>query len=184
MNKLPVLGLMLGDVTGIGPEVTLKALAAEAAADDCQYLLICDEKVLSRLNEKLSLKLPLKKFTGYGDSGKFFVCNPLAEALPEILPAGSPLAASASVAWLRDGGQRCLRGELDALVTAPVNKKSILDAGHKFVGQTEFLSELAGAPKVLTNSEAFTESVQGLQTALDLDPELNRRLKRKKFGWF
>jgi len=48
------------------------------------------------------------------------------------------------VAWLTEGGRRCLRGELDALVTAPVNKESIIRAGHKFVGQTEFLSELAG----------------------------------------
>ena len=38
-----------------------------------------------------------------------------------------------------------MRGELDALVTAPVNKESIIRAGHKFIGQTEFLSELAGA---------------------------------------
>jgi 4-hydroxythreonine-4-phosphate dehydrogenase len=160
------LGISLGDVTGIGPEVTLKALAAEAAADDCQYLLIGDEKVLARLNEKLSLKLPLKKFTGYGGSGKFFVCNPLAEALPEILPAGSPLAASASVAWLRDGGQRCLRGELDALVTAPVNKKSILDAGHKFVGQTEFLSELAGTKRTAMMLLGTDERGRWLRVAL------------------
>jgi 4-hydroxythreonine-4-phosphate dehydrogenase len=44
---------------------------------------------------------------------------------------------------LLDGADRCLRGELDALVTAPVNKKSIISAGYQFIGQTEFLSELA-----------------------------------------
>ena len=87
------------------------------------------------------LSLPLEKFSGYGSAGKFFVTNPLAEPLPENLPAGSPPAANAAVAALRDGAERCLRRELDALVTAPVNKEAIIRAGHKFVGQTEFLRE-------------------------------------------
>jgi 4-hydroxythreonine-4-phosphate dehydrogenase len=141
------LGISLGDVTGVGPEVTLKAIASEAAADDYNYLLIGDEGVLTRLNQKLSLNLPLKKFSSYGVGGRFFVFNPLTEPLPDKLPAGSPLAANASVAWLRDGGERCLRGELNGLVTAPVNKESIIRAGHKFVGQTEFLSELASTKR-------------------------------------
>jgi 4-hydroxythreonine-4-phosphate dehydrogenase len=138
------IGIPLGDVTGVGPEVALKAVAAEAAHDDTKYLLIGDETLLRQLNEKLSLHLPLEEFSGYDAPGKFFITNPRTEPLPEKMPAGAAAAAKASVAWLRDGGQRCVRGELAALVTAPVNKESIIRAGHKFVGQTEFLSELAG----------------------------------------
>ncbi len=191
------IGISLGDVTGVGPEVALKAVAAESKTDDTKYLFIGDEKILRQLNEKLSLNLQLQKFSSYHASGNFFVTNPTGSAgfqpassseqpkpspagmpaLPENLPAGSSLAAHASVAWLRDGGERCLRGELDALVTAPVNKESIIHAQSelilqaggasvlasrerleasprqmarqeprptKFVGQTEFLSELAG----------------------------------------
>jgi 4-hydroxythreonine-4-phosphate dehydrogenase len=141
------IGVTLGDVTGIGPEVTLKAIAAEAASDDTRYLLIGDENYAHRLNEKLGSQLPLKKFSGYGAAGKIFIANPLAKPLPENLPAGSPVAANAAVAFLRDGAERCLRRELDALVTAPVNKESIIRAGHKFVGQTEFLSTLAGTKR-------------------------------------
>jgi 4-hydroxythreonine-4-phosphate dehydrogenase len=141
------IGISLGDVTGVSPEVTLKALTAEAARDHTKYLLIGDEKILARLNEKLSLALPLKRFSNYRDDGRFFVVNPLAEPLAVNLSPGAPSAANASVCWLRDGVQRCLRGELDALVTAPVNKASIIRAGHKFVGQTEFLSELASATR-------------------------------------
>jgi 4-hydroxythreonine-4-phosphate dehydrogenase len=141
------IGTSLGDVTGVGPEVALKAVAAEAGRDETKYLLIGDENCVHQLNSSLGLDLPLKKFSGYGDSGKFFITNPLTELLPENLPPGSPLAARASVAWLRDGGERCLRGELDALITAPVNKEAIIRAGHKFIGQTEFLSELANAKR-------------------------------------
>ena len=82
------------------------------------------------------------------------------------MPAGSPPAANASVAWLRDGGQRCLRGELDALVTAPVNKESIIRAGHKFVGQTEFLSELAGAKRTAMMLLGTDERGRWLRVAL------------------
>jgi 4-hydroxythreonine-4-phosphate dehydrogenase len=170
------LGISLGDVTGIGPEVTLKALAAEASADDCKYLLIGDEGALARLNQQLSLNLPLEKFSSYSDAGKFFVANPLSEPLPENLPAGAPLAANASVAWLRDGGKRCLRGELDGLVTAPVNKESIVramskggptaSANRKFVGQTEFLSELADTQRTAMMLLGTDERGRWLRVAL------------------
>ena len=160
------LGISLGDITGVGPEVALKAVAAEAATDDIRYLFIGDEKILSRLNEKLALHLPLKKFSNFSESGRFFVVNPSGEALPENLPAGGPLAANASVSWLHDGGQRCLRGELDALVTAPVNKESIIRAGHKFVGQTEFLSELANAKSTAMMLLGTDERGRWLRVAL------------------
>jgi 4-hydroxythreonine-4-phosphate dehydrogenase len=160
------LGISLGDVTGVGPEVALKAIAAEAAADDTKYLLIGDAEILQRLNEKFSLNLPLKKFSRHNDGGKFFVFNPLAEPLPEKLPAGSPLAANAAVAALREGGQRCRRGELQALITAPVNKEAIIRAGHKFVGQTEFLSELAGTRRTAMMLLGADERDRWLRVAL------------------
>jgi 4-hydroxythreonine-4-phosphate dehydrogenase len=141
------IGITLGDVTGVGPEVTLKALAASESLDDARYLLIGDAGCLRRLNQKLGLNLPLQTFSDQNQPGRFFISNPLREPLPENLEAGSPSAASAAVAWLKEGAERCLRRELDALVTAPVNKANIVRAGHAFVGQTEFLSQLAGADR-------------------------------------
>jgi 4-hydroxythreonine-4-phosphate dehydrogenase len=161
------IGITLGDVPGIGPEVTLKAIAAEAQKDDTRYLLIGEADSTHRLNQKTKLNLPLKKFTGYGDSGRFFIANPLAKPLPESLPAGSPAAARAAVASLRDGAERCLRRELDALVTAPVNKESIVRAGYKnFTGQTEFLSELARARRTAMMLLGHDELGRWLRVAL------------------
>lgn len=160
------IGISLGDVTGVGPEVALKAIAAEAAADETKYLLIGDEDCLRRLNASPGLNLPLKKFSGYGATGRFFIFNPLAEPLPKNLPTGSPLAANAAVAALHDGGHRCLRGELEAIVTAPVNKESIIRAGHKFVGQTEFLSELAGTKRTAMMLLGTDERGRWLRVAL------------------
>jgi len=139
------IGISLGDATGIGPEVALKAVAAEVSRDNTRYLLIGDTREAERVRQRLGLNLPLEMFSGYDRPGRCFIANPSAESLPADLPAGSPAAARAAVAWLRDGAERCLRRELDALVTAPVNKETIIRTGQPFIGQTEFLSELARA---------------------------------------
>jgi 4-hydroxythreonine-4-phosphate dehydrogenase len=161
------IGISLGDVTGIGPEVTLKAIAAEATSDRTRYLLIGDRDCALRLNQKSGLNLPLKNFTNYREPGRLFVTNPSAKPLPKKLPAGSPAAARAAVAALRDGAERCLRRELDALVTAPVNKEAIIRAGHKnFVGQTEFLSGLARVKRTAMMLLGHDERGRWLRVAL------------------
>ena len=76
------------------------------------------------------------------------------------------MAAHAAIASLRDGAERCLRHELDALVTAPVNKESIIRAGHKFTGQTEFLSELAKAKRTAMMLLGHDERGRWLRVAL------------------
>ncbi|MBI3851694.1 MAG: 4-hydroxythreonine-4-phosphate dehydrogenase PdxA [Verrucomicrobia bacterium] len=141
------IGISLGDVTGIGPEVTLKALASESRLDDTRYLLIGDLECARRLNDQLGLKLPLQLLSDANAGDRFILHNPLPEPLPAGLTAGSPAAARAALAWLKDGAERCLRHELDALVTAPLNKESILRSGQPFIGQTEFLSQLAGTER-------------------------------------
>jgi len=160
------IGISLGDVTGVGPEVALKALAAEAGRDDTRYLIIGDAGELDRVNRRTGLNLPLQAFGTPDSPGRFFITNPLAEALPAALPAGATAAANASVAWLAEGGRRCLRGELDALVTAPVNKESIIRAGHAFVGQTEFLSVLANTDHTAMMLLGHDERGRWLRVAL------------------
>jgi len=140
-----LIGIAIGDAGGIGPEVALKALSAELKNDATRYLLIGDGLRLRGLNESLRLGLELSEFTGASPSGRVLVRNPLKDALPPDGQPGSVAAANAALAWLKAGAAWCLNRELDALVTAPVNKESILRAGHSFVGQTELLSQLAGA---------------------------------------
>ncbi len=143
------IGMTIGDVTGIGPEVTLKALAADWKQSEIHYLLIGGLEFLQELNRRLGLNLPLAaSHVGEVRPEQIPVCDPLlSHPLPRELPAGAPAAARAALAYLKEGAQRCLRGGLDALVTAPVNKESILRTGERFVGQTEFLSQLAGTER-------------------------------------
>ena len=143
------IGISLGDVTGIGPEVTLKALASEISTDDARYLIVGDAPLLRELNSRLRLNLGLETYQGPGSAGRLCVANPLSQSLPQGMALGAAPAAHAAVAWLEDGAKRCLRCELDVLVTAPVSKDAIIRAGHAFVGQTEFLSQLAGTDRTV-----------------------------------
>jgi 4-hydroxythreonine-4-phosphate dehydrogenase len=160
------IGITLGDVTGIGPEVTLKALAREAQADDARYLIIGDAEHARRTNLHLGLNLPIKDYRGKTDSGRIFVHNPLRDALPPDLVEGSPAASRAAVSWLKDAAERCLTQELNAMVTAPVSKENIIRAGHAFVGQTEYLSQLAGTDHTVMMLLGHDERERWLRVAL------------------
>jgi 4-hydroxythreonine-4-phosphate dehydrogenase len=143
------IGISLGDVTGIGPEVTLKALAVEAQLSKARFLLIGDPDYLDRLNTQLGLNLPLRPYTGKDAEGQIFVHNPFGEVLSADLVEGSPTASRAAVAWLTDGAERCLNQEINALVTAPVSKENIIRSGQAFIGQTEFLSRIAQTERTI-----------------------------------
>ena len=150
MNGQPqqssTIAIALGDAGGIGPEVALKAVASELAADDSRYLLIGDEALVRLLNEQLGLRLDIHSTTEAKPSDRITVSNPLPATVPHsaFRVPHSPEAARAAIAWLKHGAELCLRGKAAALVTAPVNKESIINSGeHDFVGQTELLSALA-----------------------------------------
>ena len=142
------IGIALGDVTGIGPEVALKALAVELRKPaDVQYTIIGDSDIVQALNRQLALDLPFEVTNTKPPPGTISFINDLGEPLPSDLRQGAPEAARSAVAWVKAGAERCRRGELDALVTAPVNKEAIIRAGIPFVGQTELLSQVAGTDR-------------------------------------
>jgi 4-hydroxythreonine-4-phosphate dehydrogenase len=144
------IGIALGDFTGIGPEVTLKALADRELTRNQKYLLIGDERRTRELNEALGMQLPLETASdsGSSSSAQFLLFDPVEGGLPPILAPGCEPAARAALVYLRVGAEGCLAGDLSALVTAPVNKEAILRTGEQFIGQTEFLASLAGGARV------------------------------------
>ena len=116
-----MIAIALGDPAGIGPEVTAKALAAELPRDGTEYVILGDHPLVRPLQS---------------------------ERVRLIAPPGATIPAEAAMACLKAGAELCVRGEAKALVTAPVSKEAIIRAGYKdFVGQTEYLSALAGTTR-------------------------------------
>ncbi len=162
-----LIAIALGDAGGIGPEVALKAVAAELDKDDSRYLLIGDAPSLLALNLNFGLNLPLAGEKRSPEKARVRIRHLLPEPLTANLQVGRPEHARAAMAWLREGARMCLRGEADALVTAPVNKESIIRSGEKdFVGQTELLSALAKTERTAMMLLGCDERQRWLRVAL------------------
>jgi 4-phospho-D-threonate 3-dehydrogenase / 4-phospho-D-erythronate 3-dehydrogenase len=179
-----MLAIALGDPTGIGPEISLKAVVAELPRDTETYLLIGDEDLALHINYTLGLNLPLQRHDECSADTRVRVVNPSAKLTPN-LSAGAPEAARASLAWLKHGAELCLRGETTALVTAPVNKEAIIRAGeNSFVGQTELLSEMANTTRTAMMLLGCDDRNRWLRVALATVHvpirEVAARLKREK----
>lgn len=194
------LGITLGDPTGIGPEVVAGAIQSLASEPGCQYVLIGDLGVIERAFRARGLPSPR---TLSGADSLFLetvaAVEPPGPALFADLPVGGDEAARAAVGWLRFGGEACIQGQLDGVVTGPVSKESILRSGIPFIGQTEFLSGLAQCQRsgmmllgpddrgrwlrvLLATTHlplrdvASSLSVSGLETSIDLAVEACRLL--------
>jgi 4-hydroxythreonine-4-phosphate dehydrogenase len=142
-----VITLACGDPSGIGPEVVLKALALELPMDTCSYRLHGHYSQLLQINQTLKLGLFLAS-ADHSSAARLVVVPDSEElrrdTLLEPFSRGSE-AARLAMAWLSSAAQDCLHGNAQALVTAPVCKETIMNAGYSdFVGQTEFLADLAG----------------------------------------
>lgn len=158
-----VVAISLGDITGIGPEVALKALAREPA--DFRFVIIGDAAHVRKLARRFSPELAFGDYST-GCTHRFSILQSSQDPLSERLQPGAAEAANAAFHWLHEGAKRCLSGEFDALVTAPVNKEAIVNAGHSFVGQTELLSTLANAKRTAMMLLGHDDRGQWLRVAL------------------
>ncbi len=149
MNTVPItLAVTLGDPTGIGPELALRALSTVLADEpDTRYVVVGDPGLVSRLGGVAGIGTELPAFRLDSTAPARVTLASTGTPLPPCGPPSPTDAANAAVAWLRFAAEGCLRGAFDGLVTGPVNKQSILEAGHRFVGQTEFLAEISGAAR-------------------------------------
>jgi 4-hydroxythreonine-4-phosphate dehydrogenase len=142
-----------GDPNGIGPEITLKALARLPRKMRVRVVLAGSLKTLLELNAKLDDPLPLLESPAVGpaaQSGCIPVWEPSCAA--DFTPAyGKVQAAAGRVAaeGIERGVRACLDGAVEALVTAPASKEALHLAGYHYPGQTEMISELAGCKRTI-----------------------------------
>jgi 4-hydroxythreonine-4-phosphate dehydrogenase len=150
----PLLAITLGDPSGIGPEIVLKALDRGDLYRRCRPLLIGDRRILARAAAYEGVPaLRLDPVSSPAD-GRYqpgwvtFV--DLENAPPQDCPVGEVSAASgrAAVAYVQRACDLCLAGSADAMVTAPLNKDAMNQAGFAYAGHTELLTERTNAEKV------------------------------------
>jgi len=150
---------------GIGPEVALKALAVECNAQDVGYLVIGDVQHLRALNRQLGLNLPLEDYTGTCFRAKFQFTILGRNRYPPNSRRVQPRQPG-SVAGCGEGARRCLSHELLAMVTAPVNKESIVPRRPELCRPDGILSELADAKRTAMMLLGEDEHGRWLRVAL------------------
>lgn len=140
MSPAP-LGLSLGDPAGVGPEIVAKAWAALRATGPA-FMVIGDA-------ELLRTAAAVRRVSGGADAGAVFgEAIPVLDvplAAPVVAGQPSPAHAEAIVRWIETGVGLALSGQISGLVTAPIAKAPLYEAGFKFPGHTEFLAELTAA---------------------------------------
>lgn len=142
---LPPLALTPGEPAGIGPD--LCALLAADTPCPAPLVLIADREMLAARAALLGVAQPWPEYRP-GMAAPISVLHvPVARmVLPGRLEGANALYVLDS---LRRAVAGCLDGEFSGLVTGPVHKGVLNDAGLRFSGHTEFLAELTGVPRVV-----------------------------------
>ena len=150
-KTLPRIGITIGDAAGIGPEITLKALADEDIRKICHPIIIGDASFLRRMSHDLILPLELKeikKGEKIPNESDGILIYDLANLPNEIvLGQDASVTGKAAAENIETAVNLWREKEIDAIATAPISKKAIQMGGYNFPGHTEFLAELTGTKK-------------------------------------
>ncbi|HKP86225.1 MAG TPA: 4-hydroxythreonine-4-phosphate dehydrogenase PdxA [Blastocatellia bacterium] len=152
-HTTPRVGITTGDPAGIGPEIALKSVAEPEVREACRPVLIGDAEELRSQARKIGLPCDYRALSE-GDLSRAAFDEPVicdTGSAPERARWGvvSPAGGRAAVRAIESGVRLCLRADLDAIATAPINKEALRMAGSPFPGHTEMLASLCGSGDVL-----------------------------------
>ena len=138
----------MGDPAGIGPEVVLKAVAEEEVLRCCRPIIIGDAQLLAHNARTLDLQCGYQ-IVRQGEPFPDRISNPLIFHLDNIAGHIEPgiesgLAGKAAAGYIEAAVELCAAGSIDAIATAPINKRALFLGGYSFPGHTEFLAHLTG----------------------------------------
>jgi 4-hydroxythreonine-4-phosphate dehydrogenase len=142
MPEISVIALTPGEPAGVGPDIAVR-LAQQAPP--YALVLIADPAMLDARAQQLHLAFAAREWNGRDAAGPGVYVLPVKAKHP--VKAGQLDVANARyvIETLTSAVAGCLRGEFDALVTGPVHKGLINDAGIAFTGHTEFLAAQSSA---------------------------------------
>lgn len=142
-NRTAPLVITSGEPAGIGPDLCVQLAGSDA-------VVIADKHLLQQRARMLGVDVEIREHDQGGAGGNRIlrvVHVPLAApSIPGVLDAANSRYV---LAMLERAAEGCQSGEFSGMVTAPVHKGIINDAGISFTGHTEFLAELTHTPQVV-----------------------------------
>ncbi len=148
----PIIGITMGDGSGVGPELILKAFSDLLLFQICRPLLIGRSTVMNYYRDLLEIDVTMHPISTLCEA-RF---EPGTLDLLDIQTNGEKLPTpglhrsdmgAAAVAYTQAAGRLALDDQIDAMVSAPLNKESMRMAGFKYEGVTQILGELTGSSR-------------------------------------
>lgn len=140
----------MGDPSGIGPEIIIKALQSPEITSICVPLVIGDRLTLERALDTCGSTLKITEVSAAADArqvnGHFIPLLALSHLTGSDIRYGAPSVAAGDAVYryICCAARLCLEGSVAAMVTAPISKAAMHRAGHDYPGHTELLAELCG----------------------------------------
>jgi len=160
MGNKPIIAISLGDPAGIGPEILVRTVTDESVYQVARYLVYGDARVVEKAAGEARLALKVRAISQPSEAlyapGSVEVIH-MANADPTAFEPGKVQALCGKAAWeyIEAMVQAALRGEVEVVNTAPINKESIQAAHIPHIGHTEMLGALTGAHDPLTMFETL-----------------------------
>ncbi len=148
-KHLPVIALTMGDIAGIGPEIVLRAVTHPQVHEICSPVVVGHPQILKRVAAQMGMNVVIEEIASPENHPVEIACcdqvfcwNPSEENLLDV-PLGSidKRAGRAAYDYLVSATEAALRGHIDGITTAPLNKLALHQAGLNFPGHTEILAK-------------------------------------------
>ena len=151
-DTLPIIAVTMGDAAGIGPEIIVRALTDPAVTGASRPFVVGDAQRLRRAAALQGVDVDIRAIDAPEDA------EPAADRIdvidlgliPDDLPWGelSAVAGDAAYRYIAVAAELATAGRVDAICTAPLNKKALHAGGHLYPGHTEMLASLCGVDEV------------------------------------
>lgn len=145
MSALAKIGITMGDPSGIGPEIIVKALREMPADQRSASAVVGNIDILRRADKLLGAGLTYVDSldASNGDVPVAHVASKGDEAIPQ--GAISAAGGEAAYQYIVKAVELAMAGRIAVIVTAPLNKAALHAAGHHYDGHTELLADLTGS---------------------------------------
>ena len=144
-NKIKI-GISQGDINGIGYEVILKTLEDNRILDMCVPIVYGSPKVAAYHRKVLDLSVNLNLINSAAEANdkRANIINCNSDEIKVEISQSTEAAGTAAFQALEKAAADLKAGVIDALVTAPINKKNIQSEQFSFPGHTEYLEQTFG----------------------------------------
>lgn len=150
----PLIGITMGDPSGIGPEIIAKSLASDRLYRSLRPLVIGSAAIMKREIAGLGLAVKVNAITapsqGRYEPGTIDVLD--IDNISPTVPYGRVSAENGKAAfdYIKKSVELALAGLINGVATAPIQKEAIHAAGIPYIGHTEMYAGLTNTPSVLT----------------------------------